>query len=127
MKRPNPATKHRLSRRQAQILEVIRQSLVTRGWPPSIREIGEEVGLSSSSTVHSHLRNLERWGYIRRNPSQPRSIQLVEQGPSRVDQLLALVAGAAPFVERGLPTACGDEARVWLEQAAPFLSEVVGA
>lgn len=121
MKRINPAKKHRLSRRQGQILDAIRASLREKGWPPSIREIGDATGLSSSSTVHSHLRNLERWGYIKRNPSQPRSIQLVEQGPSRVDQLLALVAGAAPFVERGLPTACGEAARVWLEQAASFL------
>lgn len=119
MKRINPAKQHRLSRRQSQILEVIRQSLVTRGWPPSIREIGEEVGLSSSSTVHSHLRNLERWGYIKRNPSQPRSIQIVDQvrQPDRVDQLLALVAGAVPFVERALPTALREVAQAWLEQA----------
>ncbi len=70
--------KTRLSRRQQQILEFIRESVQSRGFPPSIREIGEAVGLSSSSTVHSHLRNLEAKGYIRRNPSKPRSIELLD-------------------------------------------------
>ncbi len=73
-------SKSRLSRRQQQILEFIRQSVQSRGFPPSIREIGEAVGLSSSSTVHSHLRSLETKGYLRRNPSKPRSIELLD-GP----------------------------------------------
>ncbi|MBI3923990.1 MAG: repressor LexA [Armatimonadetes bacterium] len=69
-----------MSRRQQQILEFIRESVQSRGFPPSIREIGEAVGLSSSSTVHSHLRSLETKGYLRRNPSKPRSIELLD-GP----------------------------------------------
>lgn len=58
-----------------------------RGFPPSIREIGEAVGLSSSSTVHSHLRSLEEKHYIRRNPSKPRSIEVVDwplAGPEKI-------------------------------------------
>jgi repressor LexA len=73
-------SKSRLSRRQQQILEFIRESVLSRGFPPSIREIGEAVGLSSSSTVHSHLRSLETKGFLRRNPSKPRSIELLD-GP----------------------------------------------
>lgn len=73
-----PTSKNRISRRQEQILACIRQSVETRGFPPSIREIGEAVGLSSSSTVHSHLRSLEAKGYLRRNPSKPRSIELLD-------------------------------------------------
>lgn len=73
-------SKTRLSRRQQQILEYIRESVMSRGFPPSIREIGEAVGLSSSSTVHSHLRSLETKGFLRRNPSKPRSIELLD-GP----------------------------------------------
>ncbi len=87
-------SKSRLSRRQQQILEFIRESVEARGFPPSIREIGEAVGLSSSSTVHSHLRSLETKGYLRRNPSKPRSIELLD-GPkgSRV-RLVELPVGA---------------------------------
>jgi len=73
-------SKTRLSRRQQQILDFIRESVMSRGFPPSIREIGEAVGLSSSSTVHSHLRSLETKGFLRRNPSKPRSIELLD-GP----------------------------------------------
>ena len=73
-------SKTRLSRRQQQILEYIRESVISRGFPPSIREIGEAVGLSSSSTVHSHLKSLETKGFLRRNPSKPRSIELLD-GP----------------------------------------------
>lgn len=73
-------SKTRLSRRQQQILEYIRESVIARGFPPSIREIGEAVGLNSSSTVHSHLKTLEKTGFLRRNPSKPRSIELLD-GP----------------------------------------------
>lgn len=68
----------RLTRRQSEILDFICRSVQSRGFPPSIREIGEAVGLSSSSTVHSHLRTLEEKKYIRRNPSKPRSIEIMD-------------------------------------------------
>ncbi len=78
-----PTSKNRLSRRQEQILFFIRESVESRGFPPSIREIGEAVGLSSSSTVHSHLRSLESKGYLKRNPSKPRSIELLDGSANR--------------------------------------------
>ena len=67
-----------LTDRQARILEYIRHVTRTRNYPPSVREIGEAVGLSSSSTVHNHLNQLERRGLIRRDPSKSRTVQLVQ-------------------------------------------------
>jgi len=72
-----------LSRRQKEIFEYILSCVKKKGFPPSIREIGQAVGLSSSSTVHSHLRSLEETGYIRRDPAKPRTIEIV---PSSEDQ-----------------------------------------
>ena len=68
-----------LSDRQAQILDYIRKVTRERNYPPSVREIGEAVGLSSSSTVHNHLNHLERRGLIRRDPSKSRTVQLVDE------------------------------------------------
>lgn len=66
--------------RQRRILEVIREFTEDRGYPPSVREIGERVGLSSSSTVQSHLKTLERRGLIRRDPTKPRAL-VPQNGP----------------------------------------------
>lgn len=65
-----------LSQRQLQILQCIEQAMRDRGYPPSVREIGDSIGLSSSSTVHSHLETLQRLGYLRRDPSKPRAIEV---------------------------------------------------
>ena len=69
-----------LSDRQARIIEYIRHVTRVRNYPPSVREIGEAVGLSSSSTVHNHLTQLERKGVIKRDASKSRTVQLVEEG-----------------------------------------------
>jgi repressor LexA len=66
----------RLTDRQTRILEVIREAVATRGYPPSVREIGEAVGLRSPSSVHSQLATLERGGYLRKDPSRPRAIEV---------------------------------------------------
>ena len=65
-----------LTARQREILEVIERNMVERGYPPSVREIGEAVGLTSPSTVHSHLATLERLGFLRRDPTKPRAIEV---------------------------------------------------
>jgi len=62
--------------RQLQILTHIDDTLRDRGYPPSVREIGEAVGLTSPSTVHSHLATLQRLGYLRRDPTKPRAIEV---------------------------------------------------
>ena len=67
-----------LTERQSKILTYIRDVTRVRSYPPSVREIGEAVGLSSSSTVHNHLNQLERRGLIRRDPSKSRTVQLVQ-------------------------------------------------
>jgi repressor LexA len=67
-----------LTERQNRILEYIRTVTRARSYPPSVREIGEAVGLSSSSTVHNHLNQLERRGLIKRDPSKSRTVQLVQ-------------------------------------------------
>src|SRR5436309_252611 len=68
-----------ITARQRRILEFIRQTVQGRGYPPTVREIGEAVGLTSSSSVHAQLANLERRGLLRRDPTKPRAMEL--QGP----------------------------------------------
>lgn len=67
-----------LSPRQRDILEIIKKEITLKGYPPSVREIGEAVGLTSSSTVHNHLTILEQKGYIRRDPTKPRAIEVLD-------------------------------------------------
>lgn len=65
-----------LTGKRREILDFISEQLRTRGYPPSVREIGEAVGLTSSSTVHNHLATLQRQGYLRRDPTKPRAIEV---------------------------------------------------
>ena len=65
-----------LTDRQLAILNVIEEHMRRRGYPPSVREIGEAVGLTSTSTVHAHLGTLQRLGYLRRDPTKPRAIEV---------------------------------------------------
>lgn len=71
-----------LTARQRNILDFIVEAVEARGYPPAVREIGEAVGLSSPSTVHSHLRSLEQKGYLRRDPTKPRAIEVRWSSPS---------------------------------------------
>ncbi len=66
--------------RQQRILDVIRAFTAEQGYPPSVREIGERVGLSSSSTIHAHLKALERRGLIHRDPTKPRALRSSDSG-----------------------------------------------
>ncbi|ANK37402.1 transcriptional repressor LexA [Staphylococcus equorum] len=68
-----------LTKRQSEIFEYIKQTVHSKGYPPSVREIGEAVGLASSSTVHGHLSRLEEKGYIKRDPTKPRAIEIVSE------------------------------------------------
>lgn len=65
-----------LTGKRREILDFIAAELAERGYPPSVREIGQAVGLTSSSTVHAHLNTLERQGYLRRDPTKPRAIEV---------------------------------------------------
>ena len=65
-----------LTPRQREVLEIIERHMREHGYPPSVREIGEAVGLTSPSTVHAHLNALQRHGYLRRDPTKPRAIEV---------------------------------------------------
>jgi repressor LexA len=99
--------KRELTVRQRQILDFIRSEIHRRGFPPSVREIGEAVGLSSSSTVHSHLTALEDKGFLRRDPSKPRALEVLDYRDTdraidydgvRAVPLLGQVAAGAPLL-----------------------------
>lgn len=68
----------KISPKQAEILEYIKNEIINRGFPPTVRDICDAVNLKSTSSVHSHLETLERNGYIRRDPTKPRAIEIVD-------------------------------------------------
>jgi repressor LexA len=68
-----------LTKRQQEIFDFIRKYSAKYGYPPTVRDIGKAVGLASSSTVHAHLANLEKIGLLRRDPSKPRAIELLDR------------------------------------------------
>jgi repressor LexA len=68
-----------LTKRQQEIFEFIKRYSASYGYPPTVRDIGKAVGLASSSTVHAHLANLEKVGLLRRDPSKPRAIELLDR------------------------------------------------
>jgi repressor LexA len=96
----------KVSSRQQAILEFIRNEVRTKGYPPSVREIGEAVGLASSSTVHGHLDRLEKKGFIRRDPTKPRAIELLGQEDSENYNVFAHSIARVPVVGKvtaGMP------------------------
>lgn len=72
-----------LSERQKQILNFVREHVYSKGYPPAVREIGLAVGLSSSASVHSHLHKLEKLGFLQRDPSKPRALELTQESSWR--------------------------------------------
>ncbi len=69
----------KISAKQREILEYIKQEILNKGYPPAVREICEAVDLKSTSSVHSHLETLEKNGYIRRDPTKPRAIEIIDE------------------------------------------------
>ncbi len=114
-----------ITHRQRQILDVIAQAVAERGYPPSVREIGEAVGLSSPSTVHSHLSALVRSGHLRRDPSKPRAIEVVDAGDSSDRSLHRAPVRDVPLVGRiaaGSPILAEED----IEEIYPLPTELVG-
>ncbi len=68
----------KLSEKQREILEYIKKEILNKGYPPAVREICEAVGLKSTSSVHAHLETLEKNGYIRKDPTKPRAIEVID-------------------------------------------------
>jgi repressor LexA len=77
-----------LTKRQQEIFDFIKRYSARYGYPPTVRDIGKAVGLASSSTVHAHLSNLERIGLLRRDPTKPRAIELLDRAASGVRNLV---------------------------------------
>src|SRR5215510_8201995 len=90
-----------ITARQQRILDVIERTVRERGYPPTVREIGDAVGLTSSSSVHAQLANLERKGLLRKDPTKPRAMTLAPEG-GRTDatavQLVGRIAAGAPVL-----------------------------
>lgn len=93
----------KISKRQEDILTFIKEEVRTKGYPPSVREIGEAVGLASSSTVHGHLARLESKGLIRRDPTKPRAIEILDQEEVTVQKQSVVHVPLVGKVTAGLP------------------------
>jgi SOS-response transcriptional repressor LexA len=74
----------KLTKRQQEIFDFIKRYSSEHGYPPTVRDIGKAIGLTSSSTVHAHLSNLEKLGLIRRDPTKPRALELLGQAAKKV-------------------------------------------
>jgi repressor LexA len=114
-----------LTKRQQEIFDFIRRYSAKYGYPPTVRDIGKAVGLASSSTVHAHLANLERIGLLRRDPSKPRAIELLDRAVEGVRSIVrpeglpligSVAAGQPVLAEENIedyiavpPLAGGDE------------------
>jgi len=95
-----------LTKRQQEIYDFIKRYSARHGYPPTVRDIGKAVGLASSSTVHQHLGNLERIGLLKRDPSKPRAIELLDRAAQELRRvvrpeglpLLGVVAAGRPIL-----------------------------
>ena len=85
----------KLTKRQQQIFDFIKRYTSEKGYPPTVRDIGHAIGLTSSSTVHAHLSNLERLGMLRRDPTKPRAMEVLADKAKR-----AIVPSGLPLVGR---------------------------
>lgn len=117
----------KISKRQQEILEYIKTEVRKKGYPPSVREIGEAVGLASSSTVHGHLSRLEKKGLIRRDPTKPRAIEILEE-LNVIDENPALQTGTtfAPIIGKvtaGEPITALEN----IEDYLPLPEKLIGA
>ena len=105
--RPSTRRRTSLSDKQLAILDVIQRAVATQGYPPSMREIGDAVGLSSLSSVTHQLNQLELSGYLRRDPHRPRALEVLIELPQSTDEV---TPGAADDYQAGIQV--GDAAMV---------------
>jgi repressor LexA len=99
----------KLTKRQQEIFDFIKRYSSEHGYPPTVRDIGKAIGLTSSSTVHAHLANLEKLGLLRRDPTKPRALELLGQaarriapGPSGLPLVGRVAAGAPVLAEENI-------------------------
>ncbi len=114
-----------LTQREAAIVDFIRKNVRSKGYPPSVREIGAAVGLKSSSTVHGYLKRLEDKGYIRRDPTKPRAVELVGDPVRGGDGGIGEIS-VVPVLGRvaaGLPILADENREYSLPLPASFFGE----
>lgn len=112
-----------LTQRQREILDLISTTVADRGYPPSVREIGDVVGLSSPSTVHSHLSTLAAEGFIRRDPSKPRAIEVIaEDGATHISRAAVRDVPLVGAIAAGSPILAEED----IEEVYPLPTELVG-
>jgi repressor LexA len=106
--------------RQRRILDFIRETVRARGYPPTVREIGEAVGLTSSSSVHAQLSNLERQGLLRRDPSKPRAMELSDARGTRPKSVGVPLLGR---ISAGAPILADENVEEYLAVPADYATE----
>jgi repressor LexA len=109
-----------LTPRQQRILEFIRQTVQDRGYPPTVREIGEAVGLTSSSSVHAQLANLQRKGMLRKDASRPRAIEVAGSRPRGSGAVSVPVVGS---IAAGAPVMADEHVEEYLAVPESFAAE----
>lgn len=107
------------SNKQSEIYEFIKNQVNTKGYPPSVREICEAVNLSSTSTVHGHLTRLEKKGLIRRDPTKPRAIELLQEPYQRKEMIDIPIIGK---VTAGLPILAEESIEDYLTIPLEFVN-----
>src|SRR5690625_2285519 len=113
----------KLSKRQQMIIDYIKKEVSEKGYPPSVREIAKAVGLASSSTVHGHLLRLENKGYIRRDPTKPRAIEVLDKSiDSNIPKDEARYAPVIGKVTAGIPITAVEN----IEEFVPIPSSSAG-
>lgn len=125
-------SQEKITEKQKEILEYIKSEILKRGFPPAVREICEAVHLKSTSSVHSHLETLERKGYIRRDPTKPRAIEILDDSFQLLRRevvnvpIVGKIAAGSPIlavenIDSYFPIPCE-----YLPNAQTFLLEVQG-
>ena len=126
-----------LTKRQQEILDFVKRYVGERGYPPTVRDIGKAIGLTSSSTVHAHLANLEKLGVLRRDPTKPRAIEVLvgkakaAVGPSGLPVVGQVAAGQPVLADENIeeyvevpPFAGGEEGEFVLRVKGDSMKEV---
>ena len=124
----------KISKRQQDILDFIKSEVKSKGYPPSVREIGAAVGLASSSTVHGHLARLESKGFIRRDPTKPRAIEILKLDEELIPHQRTVSVPLVGKVTAGLPISAIENIEEYFplpEHLVPtedhvFMLEIVG-
>jgi repressor LexA len=127
----------KLTKRQQEIFDFIKQYSRRHGYPPTVRDIGKAIGLTSSSTVHAHLANLEKLGLVRRDPTKPRALELLGEaarkiaGPTGLPVVGRVAAGSPILAEENIedyvevpPIAGGDDGEYVLRVTGDSMKDV---